>query len=176
MRERVQRIKDGFVPEVLDCMGENKDEMVYSIREQLYSGVDGNNVPLSPKYSEDPYFQSHRAGYFDEQADIWVSCYQHPERYAEWKRRITPPEASTRLGLPARDWDTPNLFIIGTFHQSISAKATATGVEIFTFGWDQGPAVERKYGSQIFALSEPAVAHFNQNLLWPWLKAWLETI
>jgi len=176
VRDKVQRIRNGFQDEVLKCMGDNGNEMVVSVREQLYSGVDGNNVPLSPKYSEDPYFQRKGAGYYDEQRSMWVPCYQHPERYAEWKRRITPPEASDRLNLPARDWDTPNLFIVGTFHSSISARATTRGVEIFTFGWDEGPAVERKYGSQIFALSDPAVAHFNENFLWPWLKAWIETV
>ena len=61
-------------------------------------------------------------------------------------------------------------------HGSISARGTSNGVEIFTFGWDEGPAVERKYGSQIFGLSDPAVAHFNENFLWPWLRNWFETL
>ena len=107
---------------------------------------------------------------------MWVPCFMHPERYIAWKEHITPPEPSDRLGLPARDIDTPNLFIVGTFHGSISARGTSNGVEIFTFGWDEGPAVERKYGSQIFGLSDPAVAHFNENFLWPWLRNWFETL
>ena len=41
MRERVRLIKDGFQGQVLDCMGQNSHEMVVSVREQLYSGVDG---------------------------------------------------------------------------------------------------------------------------------------
>jgi hypothetical protein len=49
-------------------------------------------------------------------------------------------------------------------------------ISYFTFGWDEGPAVERKYGSQIFALSEPAVAHFNDNFLWPWLRDWFDSL
>lgn len=176
MRERVRRIKDGFEGEVVRCMGENRQEMAVSVREQLYSGIDGNNQPLSPSYSNDPWFQNKRAGFFDESAQMFVSCYLHPERYVEWKSRITPPEASDRLKLPARNADTPNLFIVGTFHSSIDARATAKGVEIFTAGWDEGPAVERKYGSQIFGLSEPAVAHFNTNFLMPWLRAWINSL
>lgn len=173
MRERIRRIKDGFEGEVVKCMGNNSHEMAVSVREQLYSGIDGNGAPLSPSYSNDPWFQNPRAGFFDESAQMFVSCYLHPERYVEWKMRITPPEASSRLKLPARGSDTPNLFIVGTFHGSIDARATGKGVEIFTAGWDEGPSVERKYGSQIFGLSEPAVAHFNTNYLLPWLRAWL---
>lgn len=173
MRERIRRIKDGFETEVVRCMGENKIQMAISVREQLYSGIDGNGAPLSPSYSRDPWFQNPRAGFYDESAGMFVSCYRAPQRYVEWKSRITPPEASSRLGLSARDADTPNLFIVGTFHGSIDARATARGVEIFTAGWDEGPAVERKYGSQIFGLSEPAVTHFNTNYLMPWLRAWL---
>lgn len=173
MRERVRRIKEGFEPEVVKCMDENRHELTFAVREQLYSGIDGRGAPLSPSYSADPYFRDKRAGFFDEEADHWVPCFMHPERYIAWKQRITPPEPSNELGLPARAVDTPNLFIVGVFHGSISAKPTPRGVEIFTFGWDQGPAVERKYGSQIFALSEPGVAYFNQNFLLPWLKNWL---
>ena len=176
MRERIRRTKEGIQPEILRCMDGNKHEMVVSVREQLYSGIDGRGAPLSPSYSQDPYFRDHRAGFFDEEADNWVSCFMRPDLYIAWKQRITPPEASQRLGLPARSSDTPNLFIIGTFHGTIDAKASPQGVEIFTFGWDEGPIVERKYGSQIFALSEPAVVHFNDNFLWPWLRQWYDRL
>ena len=176
MRERIRRTKEGIHTEILRCMDGNKHEMVVSVREQLYSGIDGRGAPLSPSYSQDPYFRDQRAGFFDEEADNWVSCFMRPDLYIAWKQRITPPEASERLGLPARSSDTPNLFIIGTFHGTIDAKASPHGVEIFTFGWDEGPIVERKYGSQIFALSEPAVGHFNDNFLWPWLRQWYDRL
>ena len=176
MRERIRRTKEGIQPEILRCMDGNKHEMVVSVREQLYSGIDGRGAPLSPSYSQDPYFRDHRAGFFDEEADNWVSCFMRPDLYIAWKQRITPPEASKRLGLPARSSDTPNLFIFGTFHSSIDARAVSKGIEIFTFGWDGGPHVERKYGSQIFALSSQAVAHFNTNYLMPWLRRWFMSL
>ena len=176
MRERIRRTKEGIQPEILRCMDVNKHEMVVSVRDQLYSGIDGRGAPLSPSYSQDPYFREHRAGFFDNEAGHWVSCFMRPDLYIAWKQRITPPEASQRLGLPARSSDIPNLFIVGTFHGSIDAKSSSQGVEIFTFGWDQGPLVERKYGSQIFALSEPAVGHFNENFLWPWLRQWYDRL
>ncbi len=174
MRDRVRAIREGFEGEVLKCMDENRYEMVLDVREQLYSGVDGEDKPLSPSYSADPWFREPRAGFFDEDLGHWVSCFMHPELYVEWKRRITPPEPGRRTGLPPRQDDQPNLFIIGTFHQSLDAKATAKGVEIFTFGWNEGPAVERKYGSQIFGLGTAATGHFNDDFLMPWLRRWLE--
>ena len=172
MRDKIRRVKENFTSEIVKCMDANKHEMVVSVREQLYAGIDGRDAPLSPSYSTDPYFQHHNAGFFDETADHWVSCYLRPDLYIAWKQRITPPEASQRLGLPARSPDQPNLFIIGTFHSSIDAQAISQGVQIFTFGWDEGPAVERKYGSQIFGLSSMGVRHFNTNFLLPWLKQW----
>lgn len=176
MRDKISRMKAQIQPEIVRCMDDNRSEMTMSVREQLYSGIDGRGAPLSPSYSADPFFQQKRAGYYDNEAGMFVPCYLHPERYSEWKQRITPPEASDRLGLPARDVDIPNLFIVGTFHQSIDARGTTNGVEIFTSGWDEGPAVERKYGSQIFGLSDPAVAHFNKNFLMPWLFRWYEVV
>ena len=176
VREKIHRMNDGFQPEVLRCMDGNKQEMVFSVREQMYSGVDGRGAYLSPDYSSDPWFTQPRAGFFDEEVGSWVSCFMHPERYIAWKQHITPPLAGERLGLPARPTGVPNLFIVGTFHTSIQARASSNGVQIFTEGWDQGPAVESKYGSQIFGLTEQAVAHFNREFLWAWLFQWRESL
>ena len=176
VRERVRRMKDGFQQQVLDCMADNSHDMVLSVREQLYSGLDGNGTSLSPSYDSDPYFTDPHAGYFDEERGHWVNCYLHPERYIAWKQRITPPESGQRLNLPPRPSTVPNLFIVGTFHMSISSRPTSRGVEIFTSGWDSGPLVERKYGSQIFKLTDNAVQHFNESFLWPWLKSWMQSL
>ena len=174
MRDFVRSVRDGFAEQVLRCMDENRYEMVLDVREQLYGGVDGDDRPLSPSYSQDPWFTDPMAGYFDDDLGHWVSCFMHPERYVAWKRRITPPEKGARLGLAPRPDDRPNLFIVGTFHGSIDARATSGGVELFTFGWEQGPAVESKYGSQIFGLGAAATGHFNDAFLWPWLRSWME--
>lgn len=174
--ERIRKANAGIREEIVKCMGENSREMVASVREQLYSGVDGNDAYLSPTYENDPYFREKRAGFYDEDAGQYVSCYLHPERYIAWKMRITPPEAGRKLGLPARPAEVPNLFIFGTFHGSIDGRPTERGVEIFTSGWTEGPEVERKYGSQIFGLGPHAVAHFNETFLWPWLISWLEEL
>lgn len=176
VRERIRLMNAGIQSQILDCMAQNAHDMTVSVREQLYSGVDGEGNSLSPSYSSDPYFQDPHAGYYDEDRGHWVNCYRHPERYIAWKQRITPPEPSSRLNLPARPTDIPNLFIVGTFHSSIGERPTARGVEIFTSGWDGGPSVERKYGSQIFKLTENAVGHFNESFLWPWLKSWMQSL
>jgi len=174
MRDRIRAARDGIRPEIARCMDENRHDMVESVREQLYSGIDGNGAPLYPSYSDDPYFRQANAGYYDDDIGHWVSCFLHPERYVAWKMRITPPKAGDKLNLPPRGADTPNLFIVGTFHGSITAKPTPNGVEIFTQGWDGGPAVERKYGPMIFGLSEPAVGHFNAVYLMPALRRWYD--
>lgn len=176
MSDRIGSIARGFGEQVLRCMDENRYEMVLDVREQLYSGVDGDDRPLSPSYLSDQWFREPRAGFFDDDLGHWVSCFMHPELYVEWKRRITPPEAGRRTGIAARADDQPNLFIVGTFHGSIDAKATPRGVEIFTFGWPEGPVVERKYGSQIFGLGTASTGHFNEAFLMPWLRRWLETL
>ena len=57
MREKIRRTKDNIKPEIVQCMDSNKHEMVVSVREQLYSGIDGRGAPLSPSYS--PFFTAH---------------------------------------------------------------------------------------------------------------------
>lgn len=174
MRERVRRIREGFGPEVLKCMDENRYEIVLDVREQLYGGIDGEDNPLQPSYSDDPYFRQPHCYFYDEEFGHYVNCFQHPERYVAWKMRITPPERGPRTGVPPRQADQPNLFIVGTFHQSLDARATDKGVEIFTYGWEAGPDVERKYGSRIFGLGTLATGHFNDTFLLPWLRRWME--
>jgi len=134
--------------------------MVANIREQLYCGVRGDGQKLSPSYESDPYFNTEESGRF----------YLHPELYIEWKMQITPPEAGAVLGLPPRDRVTPNLWIDGTYHRSISAAPTAKGVRIFSFGFYAGGAIERKYGSQIYQLHDLAVARFNRLFVFPAIK------
>ena len=109
MRDKIRIANANIQTEILDCMSQNSHDMAVSVREQLYSGVDGDGNSLSPSYSSDPFFTEHRAGFYDEDRGHYVNCYLHPERYIEWKQRITPPEPSSLLNLPARPADIPNL-------------------------------------------------------------------
>lgn len=154
----IQTISDTFEDAVLQCMDQHKFDVTELVREQLYSGVDGNGAYLSPTYSQDPWFNSGEAGWWEGQA----------EQYRKWKEHITPPETSELLHLPPRPVDVPNLFITGEFHRSIQAELQL-GLHIYTFGFYDGPAIERKYGEQILMPGERARVFFNEQWLKPWL-------
>lgn len=151
---------DGFKKLIKDSISENKDLVEELIREQLYSGVNGDDKPLRPTYLSDPYFRSKEAGHWQNNA----------LGYMRWKKALTPPNPSFLLGLPARDERTPNLIIRGDFYDSITAVPIAEGVEISTQGTSFGNDVERKYGSIILSLGPVSKKYFMDFLLNPALK------
>lgn len=124
------------------------------IREQLYSGLDGNEKPLQPGYMQDPYFQ------------IYKYPQKAAEKYKNWKTKIQRPKPSY-LGFPARNNNTPNLIIRGDFYSSITAIPISEGVRLVTYGVEFGTDVERKYGSQIFKVTETAKRHYIVYRLLP---------
>jgi hypothetical protein len=164
VRDTIAAICKGIPDEVAECMKKNRHEFTEDIREQLYSGLDGESNSLRPSYSDDPYFFTKESGRF----------YQHPELYVAWKQEITPPEMGEKLGLPPRPLDIPNLFIDGTFHRSITAVPIDGGVSVGSDGFDAGPLIEKKYGKSIFKLTDAAVANFNEGLLIPWLEQYIK--
>lgn len=153
----IHRIASGIGDSVLECMGENADVVADMVREQLYSGLDGNGDYLSPTYDDDPYFS---------ERGPWQG---RAEQYKRWKERITPPETSQRLMLPARPVEVPNLFITGPFHRSIRAEVQGDHLTVFTSGFRDGPLIERKYGQQIFGLGVRAREYFVGTFLRPHL-------
>ena len=154
----IHRIASGIEESVLECMGRNADIVEGMVREQLYSGLDGNGDYLSPTYDDDPYFR---------EKGPWQN---RAQAYKHWKERITPPEPSRRLGLPARPVEVPNLFITGPFHRSIKAELRGERLTVFTSGFRDGPLIERKYGAAIFSLGTRAREYFVGNLLRPHLR------
>ena len=56
------------------------------IREQLYSCVDGDESPLIPGYTEDPYFKKSYGEHWRKNA----------ERYKNWKTKIQKPDVYKR--------------------------------------------------------------------------------
>lgn len=145
-----------FLDEIVPCIDrtveENKWEVVTAIREQLYSGIDGNERQLRPTYTGDPYF---RMRYKNPQVALRKAA-----EYRDWKNEITPPETSQHIGFAPRDTDTPNLFIDGTFHRSIIAEVSGDMLRVRTEGFKDGAAIEAKYGSDIFKVSDSS---------WEWL-------
>ena len=154
----IDAISTGIRESILGCLEERRDIITSCITEQLYSGIDGNDEYLSPTYDDDPYFNEfgpwHGASY----------------AYKKWKERITPPMPSATLNLPPRPVAVPNLFITGTFHESIKAARVGEVVRVYTSGFQDGPLIEKKYGEAIFKLTDDAREYFNIYALRPWLN------
>lgn len=155
----IHRISEGFGDAVADCFRNNGDAVEDLVREQLYSGLDGNTDSLRPGYSDDPFFH--------ETTGVW---HDDPDGYIEWKRKITPPVASPRLNLPPRPVDVPNLYITGAFHESIRASVREGSLLLETSGFVDGPDIVRKYGEDILGLGKDARESVVLELLVPWMK------
>lgn len=125
------------------------------VREQLYSGRTGN-TELTPSYLQDPYFKSPRQA----------------EAYRDWKLRITPPVPSERLQLPARDPDTPNLFITGMFHSHIEVQPIVAGERIGGGSDQLSKDVTDKYGDRLYQLGDEAKKYIKDNIFTPFLRAY----
>lgn len=154
----INAIITGFENECVKCMDENKNIIRDCIQEQLYSGMDGTDRCLNPTYDNDPYFN---------EPGPWQNKAQS---YKRWKEKITPPIASYLLNLPPRPTEVPNLFITGTFYDSIRVRKGTTGISVFTDGFIDGPDIQKKYGDNIFSLGSSAKEYFILMHLRPHLE------
>lgn len=153
----VHSIVTGFEQTIAECLTQNKSVVEDLIGEQLYSGLDGDTNSLRPSYSDDPYF------------DIKGRWYHDSDGYIEWKKKLTPPVTSPRLNLPPRPVDIPNLYITGTFHESIRATVNGGKLSINTVGFSDGPDIVRKYGDNILNLGMDAREYIIIELLEPFI-------
>lgn len=157
LEHAVHGIVAGLENAVAECLTQNKSVVEDLIGEQLYSGLDGDTNSLRPSYSDDPFF------------DIKGRWYHDSDGYIEWKKNITPPIASPRLNLPPRPLDVPNLYITGTFHESIRATVNGGKVSINTVGFSDGPDIVRKYGDNILNLGMDAREYIVLEMLKPFV-------
>ena len=157
----IHSIASGFEEECIRCMEEHKNVLVDCIQEQLYSGLDGTEHLLNPDYDTDTYFN---------EPGPWQN---RAEQYKRWKERITPPLRSEMLYLPPRPVEVPNLFITGTFYDSITADRIDSGLRFSTKGFTDGSSIEKKYGEQILGIGDTAKEYFNIMYLRPWMDRFL---
>lgn len=150
----IHKIADGFEDNAVECLCTHSDVVLTLIREQIYSGVDGDGKYLSPTYDNDPFF---------EEPGKW---YHRAKDYKAWKYRITPPETSLYLHLAPRPVEVPNLFIDGTFFGQINAEMRGRELDI-TPGNGNGPTIREKYGDRLFMIGSNAVEWFNTEFMWP---------
>ena len=151
--ETFARLNAGFPPMLTQLIQANGMELGGYIREQLWSGIDGDEKELRPTYLTDPYFK-------ERYGSAWRIM---AERYADWKMEITPP-SSGRLGFRPRDRVVPNLFIDGTFHRSIMPRNIDGGI---TFSSQVGFAteIEQKYHDTIYKVSRTARKRFLDDFV-----------
>lgn len=141
------RFANGLENELVKQMHEKKELFEEFVTEQLYSGVNGDEVPLRPTYSQDPYFMQFK----NPKAEA--------ERYKKWKAKIQPP-ARSYLGFSPRNIDTPNLIIRGDFYASITAIPITDGVMIASQGLMFSSDIESKYGNVIYKIGDKAKKHY----------------
>lgn len=152
--KQLEKLTGGFGAMIEKLIIDNKGEVEMLIREQLLSGVDGDEKDLKPNYSTDPYFK-------EKYGKNWKA---RAEAYKNWKNDITPPSPS-KIGFRARGIDTPNLIIEGMFHRSIKAEPISGGLRIGTRGIDFGSDVEEKYHSTIFKVSRTSSKYFIRRIV-----------
>lgn len=160
--ERLERaihsIKDGFEHACMECMESNRYLIADLVREQLYSGLDGNTDSLRPTYYDDIFFEQTKGRWRND-----------PDGYIDWKQDITPPVKSPRLNLPPQPSHVPNLYITGTFHESIKASVKGDALMVETVGFSDGQNIVRKYGDNILGLGIDAREYIVIELLEPYL-------
>ena len=69
----IRSIADGIEDECIKCMEENTEVVADCIKEQLYSGLDGDGDYLNPTYDNDPFFN---------EEGVWKG---RAEMYKRWK-------------------------------------------------------------------------------------------
>lgn len=158
----IERMVDGFEPQVIQCLSDNLPVAEDAVREQMYSGLDGNDKQLSPTYDSDPYF---------EEPGTW---YHRSAAYKQWKREITPPTTGAMLNLPPRADNVPNLFINGKFYSEVFATISGDTLVIGAASDGAAPDILAKYGEQLLQLSPTAIGHFNNRYILPHIWRFFE--
>lgn len=157
----IGKIASGLEEQIIKSLDDHRDFVVFFIREQLYSGLNGEEKNLRPTYDDDDFFN---------EPGKW---YHRAMDYKVWKARITPPRQSNLLGFPARLLMVPNLYIDGTFFNQINAFRRGN-VLVTDPGVKNGPDIVAKYGENILDMGPTAIEYFNKNFLYPELETFFK--
>lgn len=96
--------------------------------EQMMNGKRRDGQDITPSYLDDPYFKT----------------YSQALQYSDWKDRIEPYTTKRNPG-------TPNLFINGYYHSTLTALVSKDGITILS-GWSESRDIEAKYTRLIYGL------------------------
>ena len=153
--DAIKAMAEGFEGEMLACLGEHATEAETAVRDQIYSGLSGDDSLLEPTYDNDPYF--------DDPTSPW---YKRAADYKGWKMSITPPSKGWLIDTPPRPAHVPNLYIDGTFHSTIYAQMNGDQLSVKVSGGDS-EAIVAKWGDNILRLGSYAIDFFNYMILSP---------
>lgn len=159
-----KKLAEGLEDVIVNQLHGEADLVEDFVREQLYSGMNGEEARLTPKYSQDPYFK-------ETYGKNWK---KHAAGYAKWKKAIQPP-ARSYLGFRPRAMDTPNLIIRGDFYSSITAIPVKDGVMVTSEGVSFAADIERKYTPRIYKISNRARKHYIIYYVMPQIKDFIKS-
>ena len=129
------------IPSIIaQVIKDGEDGILEKVRSQLWDGKTPEGKDITPSYLADPYFKTP----------------QQAKAYVAWKEQITPN--------PDRNPISPNLFINGYFHSTLSIDYDEEGF-IITNNTHLGQSVIMKYGYETFGLSEDYLLMLQQEIL-----------
>ena len=134
------------MPTILtDALHENQEQAVNLVKDQLYSGLDGNLKLLTPSYSQDPFFKTREAAL----------------KYAKFKATQNPRTINPLFG--AKPYDTPNLIVNGKFVYDRMRMVSLKDRVAFEIGGRLRNEIPKKYGKNTLKLSTKAVTYLKDN-------------
>ena len=130
-----------------------QDALLESQRQQLIDGQTSEGTPITPSYTQDPFFKS---------ADS-------AERYIVMKeRKFDIPSSSVR------NRDTPNLYITGKFHSELGVEFQATQFKVYGLT-PYASGIMSKYGDSIFNLSPDNREKLMREKVMPYIENQIRT-
>lgn len=132
---------------IYDSMKQSEPDIRDLNLEQMYDGKTNEGVDITPSYLNDPYWNTHGGR-------------KAAQAYSDWKDRITPN--------PRRTKGTPNLFINGYYHSSITTLVIGDKI-VFNSSFISEPDIRSRF-KNIYGLGGNYKNIFLKQYLTPVLK------
>ena len=138
----LESLAGGLGKIAFDWLEQNEDYLISTNQEQMYSGKTAEDVPITPTYSQDPYFDNPiEALAYAKYKDAW----SHPDR----------------------DWDTPNLFINGNWYYKHIKVVRFKPVEmVFSVRHPMGREIWAKYPTTL-GITPDNMGEINMDFILP---------
>lgn len=128
LEELIQKFNPKKVkPAILRALSYTTKEYEDLLREQMRHGKGSDGEDLKPGYLQDPFFKTPESAM----------------RYAVWKQKTSPS-----IG---RNFNAPNLYIVGYYHKSLKVFVMDDGLSIDSFA-AFGESINKKYGGKATVL------------------------